>query len=170
VVAADVILDVGTMPAADPGGEGALGWAYHVAPWRVRALLSGALFVPIDKSATGHQGLFTLYSGTGRACVSIGPGVLDIGPCLGMAFEDITGSGRGAPQVADRSGTRVALVGSVLASWRFSPNASLFARADGLIPLHSPAFVWLESTGPRLVYQPAPGAARGAIGVELRFF
>jgi hypothetical protein len=61
-------------------------------------------------------------------------------------------------------------VGSVLASWRFSPNASLFARADGLIPLHSPAFVWLESTGPRLVYQPAPGAARGAIGVELRFF
>ncbi len=169
--------EYGASPAFAPGVEAAAGMAHG---WlggraRVRLIASGEYYAPQTDAQQGHpeSARFQLFAVSGRGCVSLLSGRVDIGPCLGTEFDALSGKGiGGAATFVSREGTAtwVALTASILASLRLTTDLGVFLRVDGLLPLDRPRFDIVTPTGQTAVEHPSAVAAHGAFGVELRFF
>ena len=146
-----------------------MGWAYRISIYRLRALAGASLFA---KQAFSPGGSFTLLATSARTCGSIASGPFEFGPCLGADVDAMWVSGLGWQQPPNHQSVQWAsLLGSAFVSWNFSRNIAIFARADALIPLEQPRFYAVLKNGTdSTVHRPAPVAARGAFGIELRFF
>jgi hypothetical protein len=173
LVGAAGVLDTGMLPSLAPGGEATLGWGYQWSTWRIRALASASFLA--EKTVTnsdGEGGLFAPIAVSARVCAAAVRGAFDVGPCLGGEFDSMraTGVARGAPasfvSLAE-TGRWVSVLGSVLTSWSFSRHLAIFVRADGLVS--SPPTFGVQP-GEIYVHRPSPVGARGALGVEVRFF
>jgi hypothetical protein len=169
LVTAAGVIDDGTMPPVAGGGEAALGWSYATSRGRVRALAGASYFPSGSKNLPGREGgTFTLFDASARLCASIARGPFDIGPCLGGEIDRMSGTGFGPTiQPLYKSAVWGSAVGTALASWSLSGLIAVFARADGIVPLAPPTFVYLPEGN---VHQPSLPAWRAAFGVELRFF
>jgi hypothetical protein len=179
IVTAAGVIDDATLPAVGGGGEAGVGWAYRISIFRLRALAGASLFAEQTSSPAGYPqsgGHFTLLATSAKACGSIGSGPFELGPCLGVDVDAIWATGFGWQQTSGpMSAQWVSVLGSVITLWNFSRNIAIFARADGLIPLEQAHFEAKVIAPPLLVayipvHRPAPVAARGAFGIELRFF
>jgi hypothetical protein len=173
IVTAAGVIDDATLPAVGGGGEAGVGWAYRISIYRLRALVGASLFANQTFSPGGS---FTLLATSARTCGSIASGPFEFGPCLGADVDAMWASGVGWQQRHQASPLPywASLLGSALVSWNFSRHIAIFARADGLISLEPPRFMASDVPPPIPpdipVHRPAPVAARGAFGIELRFF
>lgn len=172
-------LDGGTLPVISPGVELALGWAYSWSTWRLRALASTTFFLAQNTSpllggdAAGEVGHFDLFVASARVCGSLVRDAFDFGPCLGLEIDWMTGTGEAGPAHPDPSTAKwVSALGSLLASWSFSRHVAIVLRGEGFYAPATPDFGVndpLKGT-PIHVYSPRSIGARGALGVEARFF
>jgi hypothetical protein len=179
IVAASALLDAGMLPLLAPGFEAALGWAHAFPRWRIRSVASGSFFLPQDSEpirdvrAPGEKGRFDLFTAAGRVCGAILQNALDLGPCLGAEIDVMTGAGAAGPAKSSSStGAWLSGVGSLQAVWSFSRHVAILVRAEAFYspnPVHfglnySPAPPHID------VYRSSQAGARGALGMEFRFF
>ena len=181
IVGAAAVIDANTWPLPAAGVEGTLGLDQSWSIWRVRAIATGSFFPRQDSKpiggteAPGEYGRFELAAAAVRACGSIVRGAFDVGPCLGAEIDVMTGTGAsmGPAQPTRNLGAWASALGSVLASWSFLRHAAIFLRADAFYAPLPPQF-GVYSAGPSRnpidVYAPPHIGARGALGVEARFF
>jgi hypothetical protein len=186
IVTAAATVDAGMLQSPAPGVEAALGWAYSLPRWRIRAAASGSFFLPQDSGlvtctrsssgpcpAVGESGHFNLFAAAARVCGSIVEQAFDLGPCLGVEIDVMNGAGEGPAQSIRSTGVWPSALASLLASWSFSRHLAITARAEGFYAPKPVQFVlnYVPATSDHiLVYQPSPTGARGALGVEVRFF
>jgi hypothetical protein len=182
IVGAAAVIDASTWPSLAPGVEGTLGLAQSWSTWRVRAFATGGFFPWQDSSpllsgsdAPGEYGRFELFTASVRACASLVRGAFDVGPCLGGEVDVMIGTGAsiGPAQPTPDSGAWASALGSVLASWSFLRHAAIFLRADAFyapLPPQFGVYSPAPSRNPINVYEPPHIGARGALGVEVRFF
>jgi hypothetical protein len=186
VVRAGGVLDGGMLPSVAPGGEAAVGCAFEWSRLRIRALASASLFTeqtasvrnPVGDGTGTEGGTFgPPFVASVSACASAVQARLDLGLCLGAELDVVraTGFATGAARLSfinssPQTRAWVSALGSVLASWSLSRHIAFFIRGDGLVSPGSPTFGLL----PRdiRVHQPYPSSlgARGALGIEARFF
>jgi hypothetical protein len=176
VVTTAGVIDDATLPAVGGGGEAAAGWTYRVSMFRLSALVGASLFADQTTSSAGRPtqgGTFKLLATSARACGSIASGPFELGPCVGADYDTMWASGFGWQPLSSKTADWVSLLGSARASWNFSRNIAIFARADALIPLAQPRFE-AGSGSPGMpdipVHHPSAVAARGALGIELALF
>ncbi|HLK41323.1 MAG TPA: hypothetical protein VKU41_31445 [Polyangiaceae bacterium] len=175
-IEAGAAVDDGLLPAPAGGAEIAAGWALGLSRLRLRVLASSSLFVAQDVVlSTGDGASFQLFAFGIRGCPALRAGPMDVGACAGAEIETMAAGGFGAhPEshiVSWASG-----LGSALVTWSPSEHVAIYGRADLLVPVERPLF-YVGQLGPAgieqsrtPVHQPAAVTARGAIGVELRFF
>jgi hypothetical protein len=181
IAGAAAVIDASTWPSLAPGVEGTLGLDQSWSMWRVRAVATGSFFPWQDSTplvgteAPGEYGRFELTAAAVRACGSIVRGAFDFGPCLGAEIDVMMGRGAsmGPAQPTRHSGAWASALGSVLASWSFLRHAAIFLRADAFyapLPPQFGVYSPAPSRNPINVYEPPHIGARGALGVEVRFF
>jgi hypothetical protein len=94
----------------------------------------------------------------------------EVGPCLGAELDRMHATGVGpAGQLESQSATSIwgAGLGGVFASWTLVPPLALVIHGEMVLAPVQHRFVF--QPGPVPVYSPSRVAARGAIGLELRF-
>jgi len=180
VVAAGGIVDTAMLPSFATGFEAALGWAYSLPKWRIRAVAGGSFFLPQNSPAlmrglaAGESGHFNLFAAGLRVCGSIVRNAFDLGPCLGVEIDVMNGAGAGGPAQSLRStGLWGSALGSLLASWSFSRHLAITLRAEGFYAPNPVQFVVKYFPPPPdhiPVHQPSQTGARGALSMEFRFF
>jgi len=169
-------IDGRSLPSFSGGGEIGAGWTERTGSWRLRAIASAAFDVPRSSAAaTGEGAKFWWAGASGRLCAAPVWGRIDVGPCFDAEVDGMWTSGaRGpAPSFHAQAGDAVwwSVGGSLLASIAVSDAVGVFARGDALVPLVRPSFVVERAPSPAVqVYEAHPWNARGAVGVELRFF
>lgn len=156
----------GAIGAAVAGTVAVIGRAR---PWR--AELGGAYWFPRtatvddDPSAGGRLWL-ALASGSGCGVPSVGR--LEFPLCAGADLGAVGGEGFGSRVNERRSSDLWAGAhGSAGLSWAPIDALALVAQVEGVISLRRPGFR-LDGVGG--VHRVGPGGARGAIGLEVRFF
>jgi hypothetical protein len=190
VVSLAGVVDGGTLPSVSPGGEASLGWVYTTPGFRVRALGAVAAFPDQTIGAQtslplrNEGGVFSLLTMSTRGCVSLVRQPFDLGPCVGAELELLSAEGTGAGAINAGSGAerfkgshataqRPSVIGSLFGSWSLSPAFALFVRGDALWSPTQPSFVitnadrGVANIG---VYALPTLAARGTLGLEMRFF
>jgi hypothetical protein len=188
VIAAGGVIDGGALPKAAPGAEAAVGWTYRWPVGRIRVLATGSFFPSQSSDAlqspaavAGEYGSLDLFASSLRGCASIVREALDVGLCLGAEVDVMNGKanvpGTQPPSFTPHSGTGVWASGlvSVLALWSVSRHVAVYLRADGLASSAPPFGVRLTVSGVTQsipIHQPYPASlgARGALGLEMRFF
>jgi len=173
---ASPVLDGGTMPNSPALGiELAAGPEWAAPGWRLR-LMAGSAFFPKRRTKSSEAGYgaidLWLLTVAGRGCLTAAPGLFEFGFCLGVEVSVMTGSDSTIDtRVIDSTQFWVSPVGSVLAVWRASANLSLFGRADVAVPSTLRSWHVLDDASlQEQIYEVDAIAARGAIGLEIRFF
>jgi hypothetical protein len=179
VVALAGVVDWGLLPAAAPGGELALGWAYRALPFRVRAVAGASLFGDQTKylsSPSLDGGRFTAVAASARGCASLVKDAFDVGLCFGVELDAMSAAGfgptgAGFTPLPPRTATWPSALGSILASYSLSRHVAIVLRGEGVRPIvTTPTFGVADSSrGSIPLHEPAPGV-RAAFGVETRFF
>jgi hypothetical protein len=177
IVGAAAVVDGAMLPSFAPGVEGTLGWGYSWSVWRIRGVASGSFFPSKDSAqlrseAPGAFGSFELFTAAARVCASVIRGPFDLGPCLGAEVDFMTGAAAGAALPSPRTGTWPSTLLSLLASWSFARHLAMVVRGDGFYAPQPPEFVLVSHPSETHVHvhQPAQLGARGALGLEVRFF
>jgi hypothetical protein len=170
-------VDVGVMPSAGVGGVVAVAGMYRRGRVEVRGRTYGAQHAadPVRSA----QGVDLAYLGLdARACFAIvatdraaRDGVA-VGPCLGVDFSRMTGSGVGGTKTFSGDGSWSAFEASLLGSWALASAFALRVGVDLLVPTSRPGFVVLAPDGStaETLHRPAPIGGRIDLGGELRFW
>jgi hypothetical protein len=177
VVSVAGVVDGGLLPAPAPGGEIALGWAYRTAPFRVR-VTAGATLLGAQRAALSapaqEGGRFAAIAASVRGCASVVKDALDVGACLGLEMDRAWAEGFGPSEASfaplTPTGTWASPLGSAFASYTLSGDVSVFLRADAVLPLASPTFGIVDSSGTDIPLHHASAGLRASLGVEARFF
>jgi hypothetical protein len=164
------LVDGGTMPSEPAGGvEVAGGWTWNASLWRLRLLGTGSFFLPEDLplgNAGFPSGRYWMVSLGGRGCLTAVLSRWEVGSCLGAELAVMRGTFIG--QTDSRSTQYWASpLGSAVAGVTLLPDVVVFARADVVIPSTRRSFL---ADGGSEIYKVPAVAARGAVGLELRFF
>jgi hypothetical protein len=171
---ASATLDVGTLPAPAPGIEGAVGTAMTNGRMRLRLLLGGTLLAEQASRITAADGSaggrFAMLGAWGRVCGAFVLGRFDIGPCVGVEIDRVSGVAVGAATPVAGARAWGAAFASALGSWMVVRGFALLLRVDGVVPFARPMFVLQGSGGDIVVHRPDPIALRGTLGFEVRFF
>ncbi|MGH7271316.1 MAG: hypothetical protein ACREJ3_12885 [Polyangiaceae bacterium] len=174
VVGVSGVMDDGTMPSLAPGIEASLGWGLRHEAMRLRIVAEGALYGSQMAGASGRPGeggTFTLWTGAVRGCETRVFGPVELGPCLGVELDAMSGAGIGAATPLQGSGTWGAVDGSALAVWNAGRAFGFSLRAGGVLPWSRPSFVIDRAAGGDIpVHRPALLGLRIATGIEVRFF
>jgi hypothetical protein len=179
IVGAAGVADGGMFWSLALGVEGALGWAYSWSKWRLRGTATGSFYPPRDSPLSANSealvasGRFQLFATAARVCGSVAQGAFDLGPCLGLEVDVMTGTANPPARATRDSGIWATALGSLLASWNFSRHFAIFLRVEGFYtPSPPPRFRVTVKSPPSYidVYQPSQIGARGALGLEVRFF
>ena len=168
-VMVNAVIDGGTMPGNPAAGvEAAAGPLWTAPGWRLR-LLAGAGFFPTQQM-TYLQGDVDIWLLTvsGRGCVAAAPARFEIGLCVGGELSAMHSADPHTSR-AVKEGTQywVSPVGSAMASWRVSSRGAIFGRAEVAVPGTRRTFQTSDNAD---LYRVRAVAARGALGLELRFF
>jgi hypothetical protein len=177
VIGAAGVFDAGSLPLFAPGVEGSLGWATSWSRWRVRAVATGSFFpsqdsapLPDRSGAPGEFGRFELFAAAARVCGSIVLGAVDVGPCLGAEADVMTGTRVRAALPTRNTGAWALAVGSALVSWSLTSHWAFVLRGEGFYAPSTPWFGLTSGANHIDVYRPSSTGARGALGLEVRFF
>jgi hypothetical protein len=163
-VALAFVGDVGTLPAAAPGGALSFGWHRSRVFVDVRASLfaSRTGLLAVEPDAGGSVSLASLDL---RGCYLWG-GRVAVGPCVGAGVDRLHATGRGPFMTGNVTSFAPLLEGSLQAAWRMSRWVAPFIAADAVIPLVRARFS-VEDVGQ--FHQSAAVSFRGAAGLEVRF-
>ncbi len=176
VVSAAALADTATLPAVALGPDVGVGWSGSHGALRVGVSVHGAFFPSRFGGVDDTGGRFDLLEGLLRGCAGYASGNLEVGPCLGLGVDHMSGSGRGSSVSLTGSGSWASAQGGALASWSLSRWLAVEALVGAAVPLARPTFVLdspASATAPAssaAVHRPAPVSARFGIGLQLRFF
>jgi hypothetical protein len=179
VVSAAALADTATLPAVALGADVAVGWNGAHGALHVGVSAHGAFFPSRFGGVDDTGGRFDLLEGQLRGCAGYAwplVGALEVGPCLGLGVDHMSGSGRGSPVSLTGSGSWASALGGALASWSLSRWLVVEGLVGAAVPLARPTFVLdspASATAPATssaVHRPAPVSARFGIGLQLRFF
>ena len=163
LTAAGIVIDVGTLPRAEPLGALDVGVRYR----RVEVSLQGTLGPAQDKTLRGAAGarLEPLSAMLAPCYAPLVTGLLRVGPCARGELGWIHAQGIGLSQTRTANAAWLSL-GGELAAW-LSLGQTFEARlgAGVLVPVMRPNF---ELTGLGSVFEPGVAVRAGAAGV-IRF-
>jgi hypothetical protein len=158
-------MDDGVLPGLAYG----LGASAGIRVSRVQAMLTGVLWLPQESGAAGSPYVvrYVRYTGELSGCYGWPLSRLEVGPCVLMRLEDVTGSGSG-PEVVGQTGNSVWVGVGMAARARWSLNSwmALFARPSVTFATSHPTFAITE-VGP--LYRVPIAAVAFDIGSEWIF-
>jgi hypothetical protein len=126
-----------------PGWAYGLGASAGIRASRLQSMLTGVVWLP-QESGTG-EGLYAVsyvrYTGALSGCYGWPWGRLEVGPCVVMQLEDVTGRGSG-PDILVHAGHSAWLTVGVAARarWSISSWMGLFARPSVTFNTSRPTF------------------------------
>jgi hypothetical protein len=156
----------GSLPSTGLGLGAALGIRWKA----LRATVSGELWQPQTDQVSGFSARYTLQSGRAEACLVQSVHGVELGPCVGVAAQRLTGDGQASSvfSAKSRTSTWVSGLGGLFASVPTPGFAHLrfFTEATVLVSPARPRFV-INQLGP--VHEPALAAPRLDLGCEWIF-
>jgi hypothetical protein len=165
-----VLIDGHTMPSEPAiGVEVAAGQSWNASLWRLRLLGTGTFFLPEDLPQANFgfpSGDYWMLSFGGRGCLTAVLSRWEVGSCLGGELAVMRGTNIGQTP-AHSTQYWASPLGSAVVAVTILPDVVVFARADVVIPSTRRSFA---ADGGGEIYKVPAVAARGAVGIELRFF
>jgi hypothetical protein len=159
-----LVSDAGVLPSAGYG----LGLGAGVRVSQVLVMVSGVMWMNQNATSTSpYAATYQRRTGELSGCYSWAYGKFEGGPCVMMAFEDVTADGSGAG-VTDRQGhvTWLSVGVGVRAGLSLSRSVALFVRPAVSFTTSRPTFA-IDGVGP--LYQVPVAAVGVGIGSEWIF-
>jgi hypothetical protein len=161
-----VVVGRGTLPSLGVGLGAAAGIRYRA----LRVVAGGELWKEQQRAQLGAETRFTLQSARLDACLTQSLGLLDLGPCAGVAGERLEGEGLASETFSPRSARSLWLsgTGGVLASLQV-PGTTFWrvvTQATVRVPATRTRFV-IDQLG--AVHQPSVAALKLDFGCEWIF-
>jgi hypothetical protein len=156
--------DVGSLPGVAPGLGAA--FAVHAGPQRfeIGVGIWPGRAVALEDRRGGLRA--NLVAGTAGACRSLVARPIELAPCAAVEIGRVHGESFGVTSPGEATALWIAARGGGALFWAPIDGAGLALRLDAVVPLVAPRLV-LGGVG--AVHEPSPVAARGSLGVELRF-
>ncbi len=176
VVSASALADTATLPAVALGPDLGVAWVGARHALRLGVSAHGAFFPSRFGGVDDTGGRFDLLEGQLRGCAGYAWNHLEIGPCLGLGVDHMSGSGRGSSVSLTGAGSWASSQGAALASWSLSRWLAVEGLVGAAVPFARPTFVLdsiaggASSAASTAVHRPAPVSARLGIGLQVRFF
>jgi hypothetical protein len=163
--------DVGTMPVPSLGAGLAAGLLMSRLRFEILAMASPPRSAPLtDTPGVGAR--FHSFRGATRLCASILGGTIEVSPCLGAEFVELSGKGFGISSPNETTLRWGEASGGGFLRWAVSPHFGLRLEAIAQVPIQRRSFVMSGSEGGvplGTVHTVPPVTSRLGLGMDVRF-